>query len=253
MQFLQFTHSAKCFRQISRTRIKFEPNWVTFILTWRGCVGCVTPVVHFFVSEFHRLLVGLIKSSWGSALWPDAPLTSVRVEAASLRRPLWYEGFHAERQVMGFVFTPPDRWQFQILGFTGCFVFWSALRSERGWRSLRRIHDARLWCHACVKNKFLRHCVRLSFLSSSVHSAEPVNSQRPATLANFIFLRTELPLSLNGPRVLLSSRRLRISAAGFSHVTQLPWLPIGQARNDGRACCFPAATGGAAQSSDAAN
>lgn len=179
-----------------RTRIKLEPNWLTFILTWRGCVGCVTPVVHFFVSEFYRLLVGLINSSWGCALrlpWPDAPLTSVRGEAASVRRPLWYKGFHAERQVVGLVFTPPDRWQVQLLGFTGRFVFWSALlRSKRGWRSLRRIHDARLWCHACVKNKFLRHCVRLSFLSSSV--SEPVNAQRPATLPNFSFLRTELLL-----------------------------------------------------------
>lgn len=194
MQFLQFTHSAKCFRQISRTRIKLEPNWVTFILTWRGCVWCVTPVVHFFVSEVHRLLVGLIKSSWGCALrlpWADAPLTSVRGEAASVRRPLWYEGFHAERKVLALVFTPPDRWQVQLLGFTGCFVFWSAvLRGQSGWRSLRRIHDARLWCHACVKPKCLRHCVRLGFLSSSVHSAEPVNWP---TLS---FLRTELPLVL---------------------------------------------------------
>lgn len=68
----------------------------------------------------------------------------------------------------------------------------------------------------CMREKtyFLRHSFGFRIASSCAHSVESLNAQRPATLANFSVLRTELPLlSLKVPRVLLSSCRLPISTA----------------------------------------
>lgn len=128
-------------------------------------------------------------------LWQDAPLKSAWGKAASVRRPLWYERFHAERQVWTFVFTPPDRWQVQLLRFTVSFLLWSAvLRSNRRWRSLCRIHDARLRCHACVKASFSAALAFSDFVSVRLHSVKSVHAQRPPTLLNFSSLRTELPI-----------------------------------------------------------
>lgn len=114
-------------------------------------------MAHLLVAEVHSLHFGGVLSPrrraasllrcGDDAAWlalggaPDAP---------AVRRPVRYEGLHAERQLRALALAPSVGRQVQLIGPLQCALRrgrGGLPRCGRGRRSLRRIHDARLRCH----------------------------------------------------------------------------------------------------------
>lgn len=114
-------------------------------------------MAHLLVAEVHSLHLGGVLSPGrraasllrcgDDAAWlalggaPDAP---------AVRRPVRYEGLHAERQLRALALAPSVGRQVQLIGPLQCALRrgrGGLPRCGRGRRSLRRIHDARLRCH----------------------------------------------------------------------------------------------------------
>lgn len=122
-------------------------------LTWRGCVRSLAPGTHFLVAEVHRLQFGPVKSLRWCALdllCTNAAWTTVSGVETFVRRPVRNERLHTERQTKTFGFMSSVSWQVQLVSShaTSGSVLWRVLpKNNRRWRSLRRIHYARLRCH----------------------------------------------------------------------------------------------------------
>lgn len=88
-------------------------------LTWRGRVRRLKPGARLLVAEVQRLRFGPTESPRRRALGvllPDAAGAGLRGAEAPVRRPVRYEGLHAEGQLETFALTSPDGRQAQLVG-----------------------------------------------------------------------------------------------------------------------------------------